>query len=180
MALASGCLLTMVSACQYLRQEGTLEAEEISVEDCPLASPFRLNLDFIAYWDCDDVLQMRFQAGGRSMAESDGVSLQINGWKELLTYPTSGEVTLVLPHRDVDLSVYLFRHCPDHPVVLHSNAGELTLVALEPGNRGNVQLHGWFDLTLAETGEPVSSGATLVVDGQFAVSSPARDFSVCP
>lgn len=171
----------MLISCQWSPQvEGTLEAEGVSVSACPGMSSVRLDLDFVAHGDCDEILQVRFQSGGRPMSESDGVSLQVVDWKAVLGAPVVEPVVLELPHPAVSLSVYLFRRCPDFPVVLDAVAGELTINKMSPEGGGAVAIQGWLDLASAETGEIVAAGALFVVDGEFSLSAPGKDFSVCP
>ncbi len=171
----------VLTSCQWSSEvEGALVAEEVSLSVCPGVSSLLLNLDFVAHGDCNDILQVRFQSGGRHMSESDGVSLQVANWKRVLGAPVVAPVRLELPHPAVNLSVYLFRRCPDFPVVLEAVAGLVTIEKLSPQGGGAVVLDGWFDLASAETGELVAVEAELAVDGQFSLSSPGKDFSVCP
>jgi hypothetical protein len=182
MLFSIGVLVALVStSCHWSPQvEGALVAEEVFLSACPGVSSLQLNLDFVAHGDCNEILQVRFQSGGRPMSESDGVSLQVVNWKQVLGAPMAEPVVVDLPHPAVSLSVYLFRRCPDFPVVLEAVAGQVTIEKLSPERGGAVVLDGWFDLALAETGELVAVGAELAVDGQFSLSSPGRDFSVCP
>ncbi len=170
-----------LAACEGpVRQEGFLDLPEVRLDGCFLPEPWRLPVDFYAFWDCDDTLQMRFQFGGRPMAESDGVSLQIRGWKNTLSSLPTQSVSFTLPNPQLHVAVYLFRSCRDAPVVLSAAAGELTIEALERKSRGKIKMHGWFEFIQDSTGDVAAPDAVFNIDGELSLSHPGRDFAWCP
>lgn len=161
-------------------QDGAVEISDLQLSDCTVESPWRIDIDFYAYSDCNDLLQMRLQSGGRPMAGSDGVSVQVPKLTEFQQRLEAGPVTVTLPSEEVELSLYLNSTCSEFPVSLAPVSGELVVESMDIRDGGRLSLSGTFDLADPRDGSIVATAVSLEVEGRIDSSSPHTEFSICP
>ena len=172
------CLV--VSGCGYtVDQEGELKAAGFNIEGCALDSPYELQLDFVGFDDCDDILYLRIQKGGRHLSESDGVEIQVHKLAEVQDSLESGPVTLELDGENVRLTVYFNRTCPQSFVPLEAGSGTLTIDEMSLKSGGKLILSAQFDLVDLRTEEVVGNDVTLSVDAEISTSSPYKGHTYC-
>lgn len=171
-ALASGCGYTV-------DQEGELKAAGFNIEGCALDSPYELQLDFVGFDDCDDILYLRIQKGGRHLSDSDGVEIQIHKLAEVQDLLESGPATLELGGENVRVTVYFNKTCPESFVPLEAGSGTLTIDTMSLGSGGRLVLGAQFDLVDLRTGEVVGNDVTLSVEAELSTSSPYKGHTYC-
>jgi len=170
--VAAGCSL-------QVDQQGKFEAQSLAIEGCKLPEPFVLDLDFVAFDDCDDILFLRLQKSGRAVSDSDGIEIQISELAEVVEQVESGPLSLQLPSDQVRLTLFLNDSCKSSFASLEADAGELTLVAVEPKNDGKLELSATFDIVDLREGNTVAEDASLTLDATLTTGAPYKSFVYC-
>ena len=170
--IAAGCSL-------QVDQEGRFEAQGLAIEGCELPATFVLDLDFVAFDDCDDILFLRLQKSGRAVSDSDGIEIQISELAEVIEQVKSAPLSLDLQSKQVRLTLFLNNSCPNSFASLEAGEGQITIVALEPKNDGKLELSAAFDLVDLRDGDTVAEDASLTLDATLATAAPYKSFVYC-
>ena len=169
---AVGCSL-------QVEQEGEFEAQSLAIEGCKLPEPFVLDLDFVAFDDCDDILFLRLQKGGRAVSDSDGIEIQISELAKVTEQVKSAPLSLDLQSKQVRLTLFLNDSCPNSFASLEAGEGQITIVALKPRNDGKLELSATFDLVDLRDGDTVAEDASLTLDATLTTAAPYKSFAYC-
>ncbi len=161
-------------------QQGELRIEGFAQDKCLLEDPFVVSLDFVSFDDCDDILFLRMQRGGRLASVSDGVALQIEGLEQFRKDLEAGPVEVPLPDGTIRLAPYLNESCADSFASFQAQAGTLRIEALEPKDGGLLELSATFEIVDARTGAIVAASATLEMSATLTVEAPHKLYTTCP
>lgn len=172
-------LLSGLGACTE-EQRGELRIEGLTIEECETEDPLIINLDFVAFDACDDILFLRMQKSGRLASVSDGVALQIEDLTKFRQQLKSGPVEVPLPDGAIRLAPYLNDTCAASFASLQAQQGTLRIQELTPEDGGSLLLDAEFIIVDARTGETVSTAATLTMDAVLSVETPHKLYMTCP
>jgi hypothetical protein len=161
-------------------QKGSLSCAALPLPGCDLDSPFTIEADFVAHDDCENVLFLRVQHGGKGIGVSDGFEIHVSDLASLQAGLEDGPVTVQLPDEGVSLSLFLGQSCPQSFEPLAAGPGSLTFEALDLDEGGRVRLDGQFDILDTRTGQTLCAGATVSVDSEITTYAPHTSFVYCP
>lgn len=161
-------------------QSGTLECSELALPDCELDRPFVLEMDFVAFSACENLLVLRVQDGGKSIGVSDGVEMQVDNVDAVVKKLESGEVTLAVPEDGARIALYLNSSCPESFTPVEARNGTITFHEMELEQGGTLRLSAKFDIHDGREETVLGTGATLDVEAEISTRPPHTSFMECP